>query len=43
MRFVFDRLKIVVDENAAAVVAALFTEHFMQICDSRDYRSVELL
>ena len=39
MRFVFERLKIVVDENAAACVASLFTEHFMHICDSHDYRS----
>lgn len=38
MRFIFERLKIVVDENAAATVAALFTEQFMQICESKEYR-----
>ncbi|XP_063681203.1 probable serine racemase [Bolinopsis microptera] len=43
MRFVFERLKIVVDENAAACVAALFTEHFMHICDSHDYRRVGVM
>ncbi|KAL5255348.1 hypothetical protein ACHWQZ_G014683 [Mnemiopsis leidyi] len=43
MRFMFERLKIVVDENSAACVAALFTERFLQLCDSKDYRRVGVM
>ena len=38
MRFVFERLKVVVDANSAACVAALFSDAFMQCCDSKEYR-----
>ena len=38
MKFIFERLKIVIDENAAACVAGLFTDTFMFICQEKKYR-----
>ena len=38
MRFVFERLKVVVDSNSAACVAALFSNAFTKLCQEKDYR-----
>eukprot|EP00116_Pleurobrachia_bachei_P001969 sb/3462231/ len=43
MKFVFERLKVVVDINSAACVAALFSDTFMQCCDTKEYRRVGIM